>query len=883
MEPGTQLGPYRVEGLLGEGGMGQVYRGVDTRLGRSVAIKVLPPRLASHPGLRERFEREARAISSLSHPHICTLFDVGLQDGVDYLVMEYLEGETLADRLLRGPLPLPDAIRHGREIAGALAKAHRQGLVHRDLKPGNVMITKAGAKLLDFGLAKAFTAPSPADAPTELGRPLTEEGTVLGTFQYMSPEQLEGLDADGRSDLFALGAVLYEMVTGRRAFEGRTRTSLIAAIVAGEPRPLGELQPMTPPALEHVVDRCLRKDPDERWQSAADVAEELRWIGEEGAGRGPAPSAAAPGRRARRALAAAGLLAAGLAAGFAASFLRVGAEPQALVQSSLVLPNGLEFLPTGENDRVALSPDGRAVAFTGRDDAGRPVLWVRRLDEIEARALPATQGARDPFWAPDGRRLAFFSDGKLRTVGLDGSPPVAVCDVASNPLAGAWSRDGHLVFSPASGAALHRVAAAGGKATAITRLDAEAGETTHRWPRLLPDGRSYLYLAGGHELAQSSEVNALYAARLDSTERKLVLRVRSNVDYVDGHLLFVRNGALLAQRLDPARLEVEGEPIEVARNVHYNANSFYSAFSAAPGGALVYAPADARSRQLVWLDTSGRQTGVLGSADTYRVLSLSPDRGTLALEIEDPSTGYDVWLMELASGRLRRLTLRGSGSFPAWSPDGRRVAYVGEGNGLYVEDAGGQGEPEKLWGGNERWGGPTGWSPDGRHLAVWRFDPATATGYDAFVLSLEGARALVPVATTEAAEFPLGFSGDGRWLLYESDASGRNEVYLASFPDLRRRVQVSLAGGAAASWSGPREIWYRLPDGTWVAVGLEERVGMPLQLSPPRVLLRDPELLWLEPSAEGDRILALRERAEEAVPQIVLVNDWRRLPRPAAR
>ena len=451
--------------------MGEVYRGVDTRLDRTVAIKVLPAELASHAQLRERFEREARAISSLSHPNICTLFDVGQQDGTGYLVMEYLEGESLAGRIARGALPVDEALRYAIEIASALDKAHRRGIVHRDLKPGNIMLTKSGAKLLDFGLARTASIPAVApDAPTEQHKPLTAEGTILGTFQYMAPEQLEGIEADARTDIFAFGTLLYEMLTGRRAFEGKTRTSLIAAIVGGELRPPGEFLPLMPPALDHVIELCVRKDPDERWQSAHDIAAELRWIVANRA-RVPEKEKRSPWKLAAAAVAIV-LLAA--LAGWAGTRWRADGGDARLVQSSLALPPGTSITSSNGNDLLALSPDGRSIAFTASDASGKSQLFVRSLAERRSRALPATDNARHPFWSPDGKSLAFFSNGKLRRVALDGSPPVAICDVGSNPIGGAWSEKGVILFSPGSGGPLHQVDVAGGKPVAVTALDRRA-------------------------------------------------------------------------------------------------------------------------------------------------------------------------------------------------------------------------------------------------------------------------------------------------------------------------------------------------------------------------------------------------------------------------
>src|ERR1039457_2890370 len=495
---GTKLGPYEILSPLGAGGMGEVYRARDTRLERTVAVKILPTHMASSPEVRQRFEREAKTISQLSHPHICALYDVGREGEIEYLVMELLEGETLSDRLSKGALPLEQTLRYGIEIADAMDKAHRQGIVHRDLKPGNVMLTKSGVKLLDFGLAKA-TAPARGPQLTSLptqASPVTQAGTVLGTFQYMSPEQLEGKEADGRSDIFAFGAVLYEMATGRKAFSGASQASLISAILRDDPKPVSSVQSMTPLALDRVVQSCLAKDPEERWQSAGDLRKELHWIAQGGAAAQAPVSQRAGKKRERLAWAAAAIVGAGLAA---ALLLRSRTPPVAFdraIQFKVSLP---ESVVSSELDPVktlfALSPDGSALAFLGSTAATRQI-YVRSLDAIDSRAVPGTQGAESPFWSPDGRNLAFFSDGKLKRVDLSGGPAITICD-APNGAAGTWSPDGAILFSTwgAGSPVLHEVAAAGGASTDATKLDSMRHEHWQTWPMFLPDGKHFLYVS----------------------------------------------------------------------------------------------------------------------------------------------------------------------------------------------------------------------------------------------------------------------------------------------------------------------------------------------------------------------------------------------------
>ncbi|HEV8118182.1 MAG TPA: protein kinase, partial [Thermoanaerobaculia bacterium] len=504
--------------------MGEVYRARDTRLERTVAVKVLPQHLSASSEVRQRFEREAKTISQLSHPHICALYDVGNQDGVEYLVMEFLEGETLADRVLKGPLPAEQTLRFGIEIADALDKAHRQGIVHRDLKPGNVMLTKSGVKLLDFGLAKAVepaTHPSGMTAlPTMASSPLTQEGTILGTFQYMAPEQLEGKEADARSDIFAFGAVLYEMATGKKAFAGASQASLISAIMKEEPAPIATLQPMTPPALDRVVKTCLAKDPEDRFQTAHDAKLQLQWIGEMGSAAGvPAPVVAR--RRGRERMAWIGFALAALAAiALAAGYVARAPRPSPGIRATLPFPEKM-FL--GE---LALSPDGTRLVFTASKPGGQPTLWVRALQESSAHPLVGAENAFFPFWSPDGRSVGFFADGKLKRMDVSGGAVLTVCD-AERGVGGTWNRDGTIVFAPAPTSGLHSVAAGGGKSVAVTKLDAARHESAHRYPRFLPDGRHFLYTAVNLGGGGNDPANAIRVGSLDGKLDKAVVKTLS--------------------------------------------------------------------------------------------------------------------------------------------------------------------------------------------------------------------------------------------------------------------------------------------------------------------------------------------------------------------
>ncbi|HLN58315.1 MAG TPA: protein kinase, partial [Thermoanaerobaculia bacterium] len=561
---GSRLGPYEIQAAIGAGGMGEVYRARDTRLERTVAVKVLPEHLTSNEDLRQRFEREAKTISQLSHPHICALYDVGREGDRDFLVMEYLEGETLAARLDKGALPSEQLLRYGIEIADALDKAHRQGIVHRDLKPGNVMLTKTGVKLLDFGLAK-FQAGAREKAISEVSRlatqaqasqPLTERGTVLGTFQYMAPEQLEGGEADSRSDIFAFGAVLYEMATGRKAFSGKSQASLIGSILRDDPASVNEIAPMTPPALNRVIKTCLAKDPEDRFQTAHDAKLQLQWIAEGGSQAGlPAPVAARRKSRERLAwgVAAAAIVAAVL---FGAGYVRRAPPKASPIRFEIPTPEGVTLI-----DAPKISPDGKLLAFNASDSSGRSRIWVRPLSALTAQPLAGTEGAARPFWSPDSRFLGFFADGKLKKIEVSGGPPQKICDYPTGA-DGSWSPAGIILFDGRAADPIQRVSAEGGTPAVVVKADASRKETAVGWPEFLPDGRHFLYMAQG----QKTEDHTYRIGSLDSTESRALASAQSLVTYAPpGHLLFVRESTLVAQPFDAKAMKTTGEPVARGR------------------------------------------------------------------------------------------------------------------------------------------------------------------------------------------------------------------------------------------------------------------------------------------------------------------------------
>ncbi len=874
INPGTRLGAYEVVAPLGAGGMGEVYRARDTRLGREVAVKVLPQHLSATPELRARFEREAHTISSLNHPNICTLFDVGHEGDTEYIVMELVEGETLADRLARGPLPTPEVLRVGTQVADALDKAHRAGIVHRDLKPGNVMLAKSGTKLLDFGLARATgldsSAAGQADSPT-MSHPLTAEGTIVGTFLYMAPEQLEGSEADARTDIWALGCVLYEMITGTRPFQGRSRASLISAIMSAEPPAMAQLSPMNPPALERLVKACLTKDPDQRIQTAHDVKLQMQWISEGGSQAGIAAPVAAR-RRSRERLA---WILASVTTIITATLVGIQLRPKAPAK-----PVMFELTPprqTRSIDLPRISPDGQRLAFNAADSTGAASIWVREMGSLEGRQLQGTGGATRPFWSPDSRFLAFFSGGKLYKVDIAGGPPIVLCDAARGA-DGSWSPKGVILFDGSTGDSIQSVSASGGVPAAATRIDRKSQETYSAWPQFLPDGRHFLYIAYG----SGSDARTLKVGSIGSTEKKALGPAGSRTEYASGHLLYVRSGALLAQPFDPGALKFTGDPFPVAEGVETDVVGS-ARFSASTEGTLVYrAGSGGGADRLIWTNRRGERIGTVGGPAIYTVPALSPDGTQLAVKVRDPSSqAGNIWIWDLARNVGSRFTfVEEDVDCPVWSPDGSRVAYsVGRGNyyDLHLKAVGGEGTDSLLYESEEqKYMGS--WSADGRWLAYMMRSPAVRL-WDIYALQLGGSPGPVPLATTPFLEVSPVISPDGKWLAYMTNESGQMEVYVQAFPGPGGKWRVSTQGGRDPAWRRDgRELYYLTPGGKMMAVALEP--GIPPRLSLPRVLFDTP----LGPNfptrnryvvtRDGQRFLFVAPQAEAQTQVTTVVLDW---------
>ena len=887
---GTRLGPYEIRAPLGAGGMGEIYRATDTRLDREVAIKVLAESLSSNADFRQRFEREAKAISALNHPHICTLYDVGSQNGLAYLVLELVEGETLAQRLARGPLPLKDALRHGAEIADALDRAHRQGIVHRDLKPGNVMLTKAGAKLLDFGLAKPRPpATTPAAATASGGAatmsspltPITEQGTVLGTVQYMSPEQIEGREADARSDIFSLGCVLYEMLTGRRAFEGSTNWSVASAILERDPAPISAVQPLIPPHLNHVVRRALAKSPDERWQSASDVRGELQWIA-----AAPADAVAPPPRhRWRQALPWAVALLALIAAAAVLWRTRQTATVP-VVRAAVLPPEGGHFAFSGDlGSRPEFSPDGRRLAFAAKVGE-KQAIYIRDLDGDAARMVPGTDGGFLPFWSFDGQQLGYFSGSKLSKVNLQSGVSTALAAVAI-PKGGSWGPDGTILFVPSFRSPVLAISSSGGDARPVTTLDT-AQHTTHRYPVFLPDGEHFLYLAANHR-SPSSDSNALYVGSLrGDTARRLRSSV-CNAAVVDGYLFFCHEEKLFAQPLDLETFALRGEPQPLARSILTDPGTWGTFFGATDAGLFAYYPGQPiPGTELVWLNRDGKRIGTIDTVRDYVVVSLSRNGKRLAVEVNDG--GPSTWIADLERKTLSRLTFSGvAARRPVINPDGSAVAFstgLGGTTAIIRKSTSGAGADETLLAGAEDVV-PNAWSPDGKYLIVQRGEPARE--YGLFALQLSGARKLVPMRVNPGEQSYDGdFSPDMKWFVYTSPENGREEVFVSPFdPDAQAtggrytppgRWQIS-AGGNLAQWSHDgKEIYYVSSDVRMMAAAVDTtggtvRAGTPRELF--RVDLRT--VIGMSYAVAPDGRFLVNTSLQPLRSPLQIVTDWHTL------
>jgi Tol biopolymer transport system component len=860
--------------------MGQVYKAFDTRLDRTVAIKTLPPEYRHNEALRLRFDREARTIAALNHPHICVLHDIGEQDGIAYLVMEYLEGETLAARLSRGPLPTEEVFGYAIEMADALDRAHRHGVIHRDLKPANVMLTRSGAKLLDFGLARSPVEQTvTAETRPPGDTPITAEGALVGTLQYMAPEQLEGRSLDARTDLFALGAVIFEMATGDRAFPGGNQASIIASILNRTPPAPSSRQPRLPPALDHIVARALSKDPEERWQTARDMLLELRTRLNETPPTPPPSSSLPPIGWVLAALVAVALVAATL---FTA-YLRSTATETASVRALVAPPEHMLFQLTGDfGGPPAISPDGRSLVFAAVDPLGKRLLWIRHLDAITPEPLTGSEDATFPFWSPDGRSVGFFANGKLKRLDLEGGSALTLCD-APGGRGGSWSAQNVIVFSPGVRGGLQQVTSSGGSPIEVTSIEGTPF-TSHRWPQILPDGQHFIYLATETPKPGEQDQSAIFIGTLNSQRApQQVMRSRSQAVFSAGQLFFLRDRTLWAQpfRVDSGRFD--GAPTAVARDVLDDPTIWRSIFTVNEAGTVVYQTGLAGTA-LTSYDRDGHDLGPLGENGIIFDVNLSPDGSRIAVNRGDPA---DIWVYELTRGTSLRLTFDPRNEItPVWAPDGRSLAYSrveNEGQVSVMEVSASGGEPHQLLPPGDY--AVTDWSADGRYLLLRRGSLLVGPG-DIYEVPLADLGHPRPLLETPFAEYHARFSHDGRWVSYVSNESGRDEVYIMRFhaPDNNQsspraagsRFRISTNGGVLPRWRADgAELYYVSPDQQVMAASIDSRgETIAVKQVVPLFAINPKPVGWVyDVTPDGQRFV-VNSLGDEGRRPLVLVTNW---------
>jgi len=926
---GTALAHYKITGKLGAGGMGEVWRAEDEKLGREVALKVLPPEFAQDEQRLARFQREAQVLASLNHSNIAHLYGletvertagegftpspdtVPLGEGkgegegegarpqdlktsrpqdpktpgpVTFLVMELVEGEDLSESISRGPITSAEAIPIALQIAEALEAAHEQGIVHRDLKPANIKLKADGTiKVLDFGLAKAWEADN-TDSSLSLSPTMTQHATaaglILGTAAYMSPEQARGQSVDRRADIWAFGVVLWEMLTGRKLFEGETVSDVLASVLKEAPS-LDELPPETPSYLRRLVGRCLDKESKTRLRDIGEARIALVRAEDEevSAVSGPDAPETGPWRR-RLPWLAAGLATLAVVVLAALWFGRPIPESRVIRFETPPPADGRFHLAPDNPGPVAVSPDGSMLAYSGRTPDGVIQLWVRALDEAEARALPGTENAQYPFWSPDSRRIGFFSNNKLRVIEAVGGPPLALCD-ATDGKGGAWNRDGVIVFAPSYNSPLHQVAEAGGESAAVTVFDAERKDNSHRHPRFLPDGNHFLYMA--RSAAGSGEGHAVMVGSLDGVVDRLLFRAPTAVEIASGHLLFVRDQTLMARPFDTGKLEFTGDPFPVAETVSLlPSGAVVGVYSVSQNGVLAFQAGDGSdgSFRLMWRDREGNELGAVGEPASYDEVHLIPggELAVVALEEAGAGTG-DVWVVDLRRNLFSRFTFESGYEYGLTpSPDGNTLYFSSERGGAYTivkKEIGGAGEGEVVFeSATEMY--PSSVSPDGENLFFFR--GGETTNYDIWVLPLSGEAEAYPFIDTDFVEYTGMISPDGRWLAYGSDESGSPEIYVTAFPERGRKWQISTSGGQSPRWgAGGSEILYHATDGTLIAVVVESRAG--------GLLIGEAVTLFntgVQPfgnhfwaiSEDGERTLVLETMTEMDAPNLSVVVNW---------
>ena len=880
---GTRLGPYEILSPLGAGGMGEVYRARDTRLGRDVAVKVLPARFSSDRDRLHRFKQEACAAGALNHPNILSIHDIGTHDGAPYVVSELLEGETLRKRLRGTTLPQRRAIDYALQLAHGLAAAHEKGIVHRDLKPENIFIIKDGrVKILDFGLAKLTQADGnerQTDIPTR--RVDTDPGVVMGTVGYMSPEQVRGQNVDHRSDIFAFGAIVYEMLSGQRAFRGDSPADTMSAILKEDPPDLSATNHNVSPALERLVDHCLEKNPEERFQSVRDLAFALEALSAStiSATETVTIPSLAPRRLGRRewiswSLAALLLI---VAVAFAIVALRstTSTKEEELARFYVYAPENTRF--GGATDFI--SPDGRKLIFNVRGADGKEQIWIRSLDSLTAQPIPGTEEGGQAFWSPDSRFIAFFAAGKLKKVDVSGGSVQTLAD-AERRGGGTWNNDGVILFSPTLGGGLFRVSAAGGTVTPVTTVDSSRNQRRHSWPHFLPDGKHFVYLSRNPR----REYSGIYVGSLDSSESKLLVQSDAGAMYAPpGYLLFLRGSALMAQLFDAEKLELSGEPSQVAEEVGYNPTTGRAFFFVSNNGVLVYRSNILQNSQLTWLDRTGKQLGTVGTPGLLLTPSLSPDEKQVAiLRADESSLVSDIWLLDLSRQSNSRFTFDPAmDTNPVWSPDGSRIVFSSGRAGrydLYWKATSGAGSEELLFK-SENSKFATDWSTDGRFI-LYQESVAPGLG-DLWALPLLGDQKPFPIVQSNFSEGQAKFSPDGSWIAYVSDETGTTQVYVQNFPTTGRKWMISINGGFQPRWRHDgKELFYFGTDDKLMVVkvkanGNDFEAGSPSALFQSRVLNTGPiGGSACEITRDGQRFLINVLVEESSSSPAIVVQNW---------